>query len=144
MDCYHLVFSCVHAHHAYIYWLFESWFQVSYNDGSCQFTVHSFPILKSLWSCKRKLRKQKDLHFLAQDADEASKWIEGFESQQCFINHTPVAPESKRQSSRIDTHDSPPRSHAARVMLVIINPRSGHGRARKVFSSEVEPILKVC
>ena len=119
--------------------------QVSYNDGTCQFTVHSFPISKSYWSYKMKSRKQKDIQFLAPDIEEALKWIYAFESQRCFINHSPLLPTlSKKQGSRIDVHDSPPSFYVGRVMLVIINPRSGHGRALKVYSSEVEPILKVC
>ena len=119
--------------------------QVSYNDGTCQFTVHSFPISKSYWSYKMKSRKQKDIQFLAPDIEEALKWIYAFESQRCFINHSPLLPMlSKKQGSRIDVHDSPPSFYVGRVMLVIINPRSGHGRALKIYSSEVEPILKVC
>ena len=29
-------------------------------------------------------------------------------------------------------------------ILVILNPRSGHGRSSKVFHGKVEPIFKVC
>lgn len=121
---------------------------VSYSDGTRRFTVHSFPFPRSNWPCRKRHRKRKDSHFLAANPDEALKWIIAFESLKCFVNHAPhPLPPAKRQGSKIDAQDMPsdisPFCQTGRAMLVILNPRSGRGRARKVYDSEVEPILKL-
>eukprot|EP00250_Pteridium_aquilinum_P034196 c7224_g1_i1 orf=445-2706(+) len=121
---------------------------VSYSDGTRRFTVHSFPFPRSTWPLKKRRRKRKDSHFLAVNPEEALKWIHAFESLKCFVNHSPhPLPSAKRQSSKIDAQDLPSDigqcCRSGRAMLVILNPRSGRGRARKVYNSEVEPILKL-
>ncbi|MCO5593042.1 hypothetical protein L7F22_047047 [Adiantum nelumboides] len=113
-----------------------------------RFTVHSFPLAKSRWPCRKTRRKRKDIHFLAPVPEEASKWVAAFQSLNCFINYSPQPlPPSKREGLSVETRDSPiddaSRCRLERVMLVILNPRSGRGCARKIFDSKVEPILKL-
>jgi sphingosine kinase len=102
-----------------------------------------------MWPCSRKHRKRKDFYFLAPRPDEAAKWAAAFESLKCFVNYSPQPlPASKRQASTMDAKESPSPHLATttdlgRAMLVILNPRSGSGRARKIYDSKVEPVLKV-
>lgn len=121
---------------------------VSYSDGMRRFTVHAFPFPNSTWPCKKRHRKRKDSHFLASNSEEALKWTESFESLKFYVNHSPhPLPSAKRQNSKLDAQDLPsvvaPCCRLGRAMLVILNPRSGRGRARRVYDSEVEPILKL-
>lgn len=123
--------------------------QVSYNAGLRHFTVHSYPIIRK--SCFFKPRRdRKDFRFVATNSEEAFQWVSGFADQQCFINCLPhPMVSSKKQPVDVVTDDplfdqphvkskSPPK------ILVILNPRSGHGRSSKVFHGKVEPIFEVC
>ncbi|KAH7293884.1 hypothetical protein KP509_28G046500 [Ceratopteris richardii] len=83
-----------------------------------RFTVHSYPQQKSRWPCHRAHRRRQDINFLAPTPEEACKWVD-------------------YQNDSLDCQlDS-------RMMLVVLNPRSGRGRARKIYDSKVEPILKL-
>lgn len=126
--------------------------QVSYHSGLRYFTVHSCPLGKgsSGLSCFMKPRRtQKDLKFLSTSPHEAFRWVNSFADQQCYVNLLPhPMASSKKHSSELIPFDamldpyvkcrSPPK------ILVILNPRSGHGRSSKVFHGKVEPIFKVC
>lgn len=124
---------------------------VSYVLHTRRFTIHSYPWLKSRWPCRKTCRKKKDIHFLAPTPEEAFKWVTAFQSLNCFINYSPQPlPPSKRQGSIVDARDSLDDGDndalscpLDRVMLVILNPRSGRGCARKIYDSKVEPILKL-
>lgn len=94
-------------------------------------------------------RTQKDLKFLSTSPHEAFRWVNSFADQQCYVNLLPhPMASSKKHSSELIPFDamldpyvkcrSPPK------ILVILNPRSGHGRSSKVFHGKVEPIFKVC
>eukprot|EP00250_Pteridium_aquilinum_P013691 c21507_g2_i1 orf=57-2024(-) len=113
-----------------------------------RFTIYSFPFEKSRWPCKKACRKRRDFHFLAPRPDDASKWVAAFQSLKCFVNYSPQPlPPSKRQGFIVDAKDTPPNDalscQSDRVMLVVLNPRSGRGCARKIYDSKVEPILKL-
>ncbi|CAN6282481.1 unnamed protein product [Urochloa humidicola] len=124
---------------------------VSYNSGLRYFTVHSCPLEKrsSGLSCFMKPRRtQKDLKFLSTSPHEAFRWVNSFADQQCYVNLLPhPMASSKKHSSELIPFDamldpyvkclSPPK------ILVILNPRSGHGRSNKVFHGKVEPIFKL-
>ena len=126
--------------------------QVSYHSGLRYFTVHSCPLEKrsSGLSCFMKPRRtQKDLKFISTSPHEAFRWVNSFADQQCYVNLLPhPMASSKKHSSELIPFDamldpyvkcrSPPK------ILVILNPRSGHGRSSKVFHGKVEPIFKVC
>uniref|UniRef100_M8BQV1 Sphingoid long-chain bases kinase 1 n=1 Tax=Aegilops tauschii TaxID=37682 RepID=M8BQV1_AEGTA len=123
---------------------------VSYNAGLRHFTVHACPLEKRSngLSCFMKPRRiQKDLRFLSTAPHEAFRWVNGFADQQCYVNLLPhPMASSKKHSSELIPFDamldpyvkcrSPPK------ILVILNPRSGHGRSSKVFHGKVEPIFK--
>jgi len=125
---------------------------VSYHSGLRYFTVHSCPLEKrsSGLSCFMKPRRtQKDLKFISTSPHEAFRWVNSFADQQCYVNLLPhPMASSKKHSSELIPFDamldpyvkcrSPPK------ILVILNPRSGHGRSSKVFHGKVEPIFKVC
>ncbi|CAH8365094.1 unnamed protein product [Eruca vesicaria subsp. sativa] len=126
---------------------------LTYNVGLRHFTVHGYPIGKGscALSCfKKPKRSRKDFRFIAPTVEEAVQWVASFADQQCFINCLPHPLVSKKQASSelfsvpIDT---PPelvfRCKSAPKMLVILNPRSGHGRSIKVFHDVVEPIFKL-
>lgn len=124
---------------------------VSYNSGLRHFTVHACPLEKRSkgLSCFMKPRRtQKDMRFLSTTPHEAFRWINGFADQQCYVNLLPHSmASSKKHSSELIPFDamldpyvkcrSPPK------ILVILNPRSGHGRSSKVFHGKVEPIFKL-
>ena len=96
-------------------------------------------------------RCQKDFRFLASNSDEALQWVNTFADQQCYINCLPhPLVSSKKQSSELASSDflfEPFEPYikckSSPKMLVILNPRSGHGRSSKVFHKMVEPIFKV-
>ncbi|XP_039123932.1 sphingoid long-chain bases kinase 1 isoform X1 [Dioscorea cayenensis subsp. rotundata] len=126
----------------------EDVISVSYNAGLRHFTVHSYPIIRK--SCFFKPRRdRKDFRFVATNSEEAFQWVSGFADQQCFINCLPhPMVSSKKQPVDVVTDDplfdqphvkskSPPK------ILVILNPRSGHGRSSKVFHGKVEPIFEL-
>lgn len=126
--------------------------QVSYTACFRHFTVHAYPLRRRScgFSCFVKpQRYQKDFCFVASNPEEAGKWVQGFADLQCYINCLPHPIVScKKQSTNVVASEplyaipyvkckSPPR------ILVILNPRSGHGRSSKVFHNKVEPIFKV-
>ncbi|KAG2547859.1 hypothetical protein PVAP13_9KG129300 [Panicum virgatum] len=129
----------------------EDIISVSYHSGLRYFTVHSCPLEKrsSGFSCFMKPRRtQKDLKFLSTSPHEAFRWVNSFADQQCYVNLLPhPMVSSKKHSSELIPFDamldpyvkcrSPPK------ILVILNPRSGHGRSSKVFHGKVEPIFKL-
>ncbi|KAH1040247.1 hypothetical protein J1N35_041990 [Gossypium stocksii] len=125
---------------------------VSYNVGVRHFIVHSYPLKKGSYglSCFIKpKRSRKDLYFEASSVEEAVQWVAGFADQQCSINclPQPLVSSRKQGSSELFPIDTPPellfRCKNPPKMLVILNPRSGHGRSSKVFHGIAEPILKL-
>ncbi|MQM00164.1 hypothetical protein Taro_032889 [Colocasia esculenta] len=124
---------------------------VSYSSGLRHFTVHAYPLRKKSCglSCFLKpQRSQKDFRFLASNLEEARQWVTSFVDLQCYVNLLPhPMVSSKKQGSDEVVNDpffeyhikskSPPK------VLIILNPRSGHGRSSKVFHGKVEPIFKV-
>lgn len=125
---------------------------VSYNNGLRHFTVHSYPFKRGSCglSCFIKPRRtRKDYRFLASSTEEAIQWVGGFADQQCFVNCLPhpLVSSKKQASSELFLTDTPPelifRCKSPPRMLVILNPRSGHGRSSKVFHGIVEPIFKL-
>jgi len=124
--------------------------QVSYCSGLRHFTVHSYLRKRSRLSCIFKPRRsQKDICFLASSPEEAIQWVSGFADQQCFVKFLPHPMVSSKKSSDllagIPLFDQPPiKCKSPPRVLVILNPRSGHGRSSKVFHGKVEPIFEVC
>ncbi|XP_058084772.1 sphingoid long-chain bases kinase 1-like [Magnolia sinica] len=124
---------------------------LSYNAGLRYFTVHAYPLRRRSCglSCFLKpQRSQKDFRFLASSSEEALQWVSGFADQQCFVNCLPhPLVSSKKQGSNMIKSDFPPEQHikckSPPTILVILNPRSGHGRSSKVFHGKVEPIFKL-
>ncbi|XP_074560268.1 sphingoid long-chain bases kinase 1-like isoform X2 [Curcuma longa] len=122
---------------------------VSYHAGVRYFTIHAYPTKRR--SCGLFLkpqRVQKDFRFLASSSQEALQWVQGFADQQCSINSLPHPMTSKKQEPDIVSgeplFDLPYiRCSSPSSILVILNPRSGHGRSSKVFHSKVEPIFKL-
>lgn len=120
----------------------EDVISVSYNVGLRHFTVHAYPVRKkSLF--KKNGRGRKDFRFLATSSEEAVHWVAGFADQQCFVNCLPH-PLKQTPDITIDfTIDWQIKSKSPPKVLVILNPRSGHGRSTKVFLDTVEPIFKL-
>lgn len=127
---------------------------ISISYGACfrHFTIHAYSVRRRSYglSCFMKpQRSQKDFRFVASSSEEAIKWVQSFADQQCYINRLPhPMMSSKKQTSNLVVTEalydlpyikckSPPR------LLVILNPRSGHGRSSKVFHNQVEPIFKL-
>lgn len=114
--------------------------------------MHSYPIRKRSCglSCFLKpQRRQKDFRFLASSSEEALQWVGSFADLQCFVNclRHPLGSSKKQGSETVPSDFSPEhyiKCKSPPRILVILNPRSGHGRSTKVFHGKVEPIFKVC
>jgi hypothetical protein len=126
--------------------LFVFW-QVSYNSGVKRFTVHAYPTKKSLFGKTRRV--QKDFCFIASSLDEAILWVTCFAEQNIYVHLLPhPATSSIKQDSDAplseSLFDQPPiKCKSPQRVLVILNPRSGHGRSSKVFHEKAEPVFKV-
>jgi hypothetical protein len=126
--------------------LFLFW-QVSYNSGVKHFIVHAYPTKKSLFG--KTHRVQKDFCFIASTLDEAILWVTCFAEHNIYVNLLPrPATSSIKQDSdnplSESLFDRPPiKCKSPQRVLVILNPRSGHGRSSKVFHEKAEPIFKV-
>lgn len=125
----------------FIFW------QVSYNSGVKHFTVHAYPNKKSLFGKTRRV--QKDFCFVASTLDEAILWVTCFAEQSIYVNLLP-RPGASSINQDLDNplseslFDLPPiKCKSPQRVLVILNPRSGHGRSSKVFHEKAEPIFKV-
>lgn len=113
--------------------------------------MHSYPIRKrphGLSCFLKPQRRQKDFRFLASSSDEALQWVGGFADQQCFVNCLPHPLGSSKKLGSDTVASCFPPEHYIKCkspprILVILNPRSGHGRSSKVFHGKVEPIFKV-
>ncbi|CAA7392039.1 unnamed protein product [Spirodela intermedia] len=124
---------------------------VSYCSGLRHFTVHAYPQIKRSWglSCFLKpQRRQKDFRFLATTLEDARKWVTGFADQQCYVKLLPHPMETSNKHGPDEFSNDPffeyhIKSKSTQRVLVILNPRSGHGRSSKVFHGKVEPIFKL-
>ncbi|XP_042452058.1 sphingoid long-chain bases kinase 1-like [Zingiber officinale] len=125
---------------------------VSYTACFRHFTVHAYPLRRrscGLSCFVKPQRYQKDFCFVASNPEEAVRWVQSFADLQCYINCSPHPIVScKKQSTNVVASEplyaipyikckSQPR------ILVILNPRSGHGCSSKVFHNKVEPIFKL-
>ncbi|KAL0464258.1 UNVERIFIED_CONTAM: Sphingoid long-chain bases kinase [Sesamum latifolium] len=121
---------------------------LSYCVGLRHFTVHAYPLRKSSCGLFVKTgRSQKDFRFFASTSEDALQWVNTFADQQCYVNSLPHPMASKKQCSDSIFNEFPPESYirckSPPKVLVILNPRSGHGRSSKVFQELVEPIFKL-
>ncbi|XP_020200395.1 sphingoid long-chain bases kinase 1 [Aegilops tauschii subsp. strangulata] len=125
----------------------EDVISVSYNSGLQHFTLHAYPAKNSLFG--KTHRARKDFRFMASTLDEAILWVTCFAEQNIYIN---VLPHPATSSIKQDTDaplggvlfDYPPiKCRTPQRILVILNPRSGHGRSIKVFHEKAEPIFKL-
>ncbi|KAL6903783.1 hypothetical protein ACP4OV_004596 [Aristida adscensionis] len=120
---------------------------VSYNSGVKHFTVHAYPVKKSLFG--KTCRVQKDFCFIASNLDEAILWVTCLTEQNIHVNLLPhPATSSLKEDSDAplseSLFDQPPiKCKSSQRVLVILNPRSGHGRSSKVFHEKAEPIFKL-
>ncbi|KAJ3706612.1 hypothetical protein LUZ61_010317 [Rhynchospora tenuis] len=126
---------------------------VTYSNGLRHFTVHAYPSKKKSFALccfnRKSERIQKDFRFLATTSDEAVQWVSGFAEQHCFVNLQPhPLVSSKKQPSDFvineSIFDQPAiKRRSTPRILVILNPRSGHGRSSKVFHNKIEPMFKL-
>lgn len=124
---------------------------VTYNAGVRHFTVHAFPVKKRSCGLHRVMKPQrsrKDFRFLASTSEEALQWVSKFADLYCFINCLPHPMMlRKKQPDIVESeplNDQPcVKSKCPPKMLVILNPRSGHGRSSNVFHEKVEPIFQL-
>lgn len=124
---------------------------MTYNAGVRYFTVHACPIKKRSCGLHRVMKPQrsrKDFRFLAPTLEEAHQWVSKFADLHCFINCLPHPMMlSKKQPDIVESeplNDQPcVKSKSTPKILVILNPRSGHGRSSKVFHEKIEPIFQV-
>ncbi|KAL6651130.1 hypothetical protein ACP70R_010055 [Stipagrostis hirtigluma subsp. patula] len=127
--------------------ILEDVVSVSYNSGVKHFIVHAYPTKKSLFG--KTCRVQKDFCFIASTLDEAILWVTCLAEQNIYVNLLPhPATSSIKQDSDAplseSLFDQPPiKCKSPQRVLVILNPRSGHGRSSKVFHEKAEPIFKL-
>lgn len=125
--------------------------QVSCYEDSQRITIHSYAFVRTRWvpeTFGRARRCRTDLHFTASTVEEALGWVAAFAQQGCYIQFLPHPNSSKKGSASTETTTPSAakeavKCRASREMLVVLNPKSGRGRARKVFRSKVQPILEV-
>lgn len=109
--------------------------------------MHAYPTKKSLFGKTRRV--QTDFCFTAPTLDEAFLWVTWFAEQSIYVNLLP-----RPGASSINQDSDNPLSESffdqplincksPQRVLVILNPRSGHGRSSKVFHEKAEPIFKV-
>lgn len=133
--------------------LLEDVVSVSYSAGLRYFDVHAYPHRKisSGLSCIFKpKRSQKDLRFVATTPEEAIRWVAGFADQQCFVKCSPHPMSSSKKKPAEDLIASNPlidqpfiKCKSTPRILVILNPRSGHGRSSNLFHGTVQPIFEL-
>uniref|UniRef100_A0A7I4BN80 DAGKc domain-containing protein n=2 Tax=Physcomitrium patens TaxID=3218 RepID=A0A7I4BN80_PHYPA len=120
---------------------------VSCHNGSERFTIHSYPLMHTRWvpSCLGEHRRRRnDLHFAAPSQEEAANWVNAF-ANYCHVNFNKLpAKEQKGASVKEEVVMKVPiKCKPGPVMLVVLNPRSGKGKASKVFRTKVLPILEL-
>uniref|UniRef100_A0A0E0KTC9 DAGKc domain-containing protein n=1 Tax=Oryza punctata TaxID=4537 RepID=A0A0E0KTC9_ORYPU len=125
----------------------EDVISVSYSSGVQHFIVHAYPSKKYLFGKTQRVRK--DLRFIAPTVEEAISWVTCFAEQNIYVNMLPLPPTSSTEQD-LDgplsgaLFDHPPiKCRTPPRILVILNPRSGHGRSCKVFHDKAEPIFKL-
>jgi hypothetical protein len=107
--------------------------------------------VKTRWvpsSFGKPRRRRMDMHFKASSSEEAVRWATAFGDQGCYVNLLPCPEKLSQQQAKgspvkeqVVTH-VPMKRYYQHRMLVVLNPRSGRGRARKVFRIKVQPILE--
>lgn len=125
--------------------------QVSYYTGSDRFTIHSYALMHTRWvpcSFGKARRRRHDMQFIAPSEEEALRWANVFSDQGCYVNvrKAPPMKEQPRKGTPVKQKvvvDVQIKVKPGPLMLVVLNPRSGRGKARKVFRSKVQPILEV-
>ncbi|KAL3677372.1 hypothetical protein R1sor_027320 [Riccia sorocarpa] len=125
---------------------------VSCYDDSERITVHSFAILRTRWvpeTFGRARRSRTDLHFTAATKEEALGWAAAFAHQGVHVNFLPN-PITSKKGHTTSAASVPSRSAKEAVksrpspkMLVVLNPKSGRGRAGRVFRNKVQPVLEL-
>uniref|UniRef100_A0A0D9W7P9 DAGKc domain-containing protein n=1 Tax=Leersia perrieri TaxID=77586 RepID=A0A0D9W7P9_9ORYZ len=118
---------------------------VSYSSGAQHFIVHAYPSKKYFFGKTQRVRK--DLRFIAPTVEEAISWVTCFAEQNIYVNILPRPPTSNTEQDTdgpFSLFDYPPiKCRTPQRILVILNPRSGHGRSCKVFHDKAEPIFKL-
>lgn len=111
-------------------------------------TIHTYVTFETRWVPALfglPRRRYFCLNFMAQNGEKLAEWKNALEKQGCYINSVPVFFGIKGSTS--GTVDSVSDTGIAlkprKSFLVIINPCSGRGHARKIYYDEVEPIFKV-
>lgn len=89
-------------------------------------------------------RRRSDKHFTAPSEEEAANWANVF-ANHCHVNVIKVSPKERKGTpvKEKDAVDVRIVCKPGPVMLVVVNPRSGRGKASKVFRTKVKPVLEV-
>lgn len=113
-----------------------------------QLTIHSYLTFETRWVPALfglPRRRYSCLNFMAQNREKLAEWKNALAKQGCYINCVPGFFGIKGSTS--GTVDSVSDTGIAlkprKSFLIILNPHSGHGHARKIYYNEVEPIFKL-
>jgi hypothetical protein len=89
-------------------------------------------------------RRRNDKHFTAPSEEEATNWANAF-ANHCHVNIIKVSPKERKGAPVKEkvAVDMKIVCKPGPMMLVVVNPRSGRGKASKVFQTKVKPILEV-
>lgn len=120
---------------------------VSCYTGSERFTVHSYPWTHTRWVPRvfgKSSRRRNDKHFTAPSEEEATNWANAF-ANHCHVNIIKVSPKERKGTPVKEkvAVDMKIVCKPGPMMLVVVNPRSGRGKASKVFQTKVKPILEL-
>lgn len=142
--------------------LLEEILAVSCCEGSRLITLHAYPRQSScLAPCARRRRASTKLALLAPTPAEAWMWAAAFADRRCHMNmHASAAPQHLaptpgevatagrpvsplRLPAAASVAFPPLRLRPSPVVAVIINPKSGRGRALRIFATVVRPMLEL-
>lgn len=113
-----------------------------------QLTIHTYVTFETRWVPALfglPRRRYFCLNFMARNGEKLAEWKSALAKQGCYINCVPVFFGIKGSKSvTVDSvSDTGIALNPRKSFLVILNPCSGHGHARKIYYDEVEPIFKL-
>eukprot|EP01018_Ginkgo_biloba_P037414 Gb_09412 [translate_table: standard] len=122
--------------------------QVSCIMDSCQLLIHTYGPLRTRWVPALfglARRRHQCLSFVVQNAERLAEWKGALAKQGCYAKTVPVFAETEVSTTDAVNlvSDTGRYLQQSKFLLVILNPCSGHGRARKIYYDKVEPIFKV-
>ncbi|GLJ13470.1 hypothetical protein SUGI_0213000 [Cryptomeria japonica] len=125
----------------------EDILSVSCDFNIFQVFIHSYTTFHTKWVPALfgiARRRHCCLDFTVQDKGKLAEWKSFLEKQGCYVNCTRILVGTKGDASvAVDSvSDATMIRQPRKSFLVILNPCSGNGHARKIYYDKVEPLFK--